>query len=119
MVPFRLSMSRNPSGPGPFNFAFVTVVPGSPDEQDALIHIVDEALEGLPGPWKVGVCRGTVVSWIILSIFRDDGFECSLFLDEPAKQTPLFVRDQVASALQLHALGRTPWDVGPVKDSLS
>ena len=58
----------------------------------------------MPGPWKVGVCRGTVVSWVILSIFRDDGFECSLFLDEPMKQTPLFIREQLVEALRLQEM---------------
>ena len=38
---------------------------------------------------------------MILSIFRDDGFECSLFLDEPMKQTALFIREQVVEAMRL------------------
>lgn len=98
-------MPPSPLAGQPGNFGFVTNVPGTPGEQEALVAIIDQALEGLPGPWKVGVCRGTVVSWVILSIFRDDGFECSLFLDEPMKQTPLYVREQLAAALQLHLLG--------------
>jgi hypothetical protein len=84
------------------NFDFITNVPGTKAEQDALVRILTLALDGLQGPWKVGVCRGSVVSWVILSIFRDDGFECSLFLDEPMKQTALYVREQLAGALRLH-----------------
>lgn len=87
------------------NFAFITNVPGTKAEQSALFDMLGQALDGLPGPWNVGVCRGTVVSWIILSIFRDDGFECSLFLDEPLKQTALYVREQVEEALRLREAG--------------
>jgi hypothetical protein len=87
------------------NFDFITNVPGSKAEQGALLLTLTQALDGLPGPWKVGVCRGTVVSWVILSIFRDDGFECSLFLDEPVKQTPLFIREQLMEALRLEEMG--------------
>jgi hypothetical protein len=83
------------------NFDFITNVPGSKGERDALAETLTQALDGLPGPWKVGVCRGTVVSWVILSIFRDDGFECSLFLDEPMKQTALFIREQVIDGMRL------------------
>lgn len=86
------------------NFEFITNVPGSEAEQGALLQILTQALDGLPGPWKVGVCRGTVVSWIILSIFRD-GFECSLFLDEPMKQTALFIREQLVEGLRLQEMG--------------
>ena len=91
-----------PPGRRPANFRFVTEVPGAPAEQAALVEMIDQALDGLPGPWSVGICRGNVVAWVILSIFRDDGFECSLFLDEPLKQTSLYVREQVAPALRLH-----------------
>ena len=85
----------------PANFDFVTNVPGSKAEQGALVQMLDLALDGLPGAWKVGVCRGTVVSWVILSVFRDDGFECSMFLDEPMKLTALYVREQLIEALRL------------------
>ena len=97
MVPFRGLM------PAP-NFDFITNVPGSKAEQNTLLETLTQALDGLPGPWKVGVCRGTVVSWIILSIFRDDGFECSLFLDEPMKQTPLYIREQVVEGMRLQEM---------------
>jgi len=93
------------AGPSAANFDFITNVPGSKSEQGALFQTLTQALDGLPGPWKVGVCRGTVVSWVILSIFRDDGFECSLFLDEPMKQTPLFIREQLVEALRLQEMG--------------
>ena len=87
------------------NFDFITNVPGSKAEQGALYLTLTQALDGLPGPWKVGVCRGTVISWVILSIFRDDGFECSLFLDEPMKQTALFIREQLVEGLRLQEMG--------------
>jgi hypothetical protein len=83
------------------NFEFITKVPGSREEQAALSEILTRALEGLPGPWKVGVCRGQVVAWVILSVFREDGLECSMFLDEPMKQTALYVREQLVEALRL------------------
>ena len=86
------------------NFDFITNVPGSKEERDAVAATLVQALDGLPGPWKVGVVRGTVVSWVILSIFRDDGFECSLFLDEPMKQTALFIREQVVEGMRLQGM---------------
>ena len=86
------------------NFAFITTVPGTKAEQGALFEMLTQALEDLPGPWNVGVCRGTVVSWVILSIFREDGFECSMFLDEPMKQTALYVREQLIEALRLQEM---------------
>ena len=86
------------------NFVFITKVPGSREEHAALAHLLTQALEGLPGPWKVGVCRGQVVGWIILSVFREDGFECSMFLDEPMKQTALYVREQLVEALRLQEM---------------
>jgi len=98
MVPFPGFMA------GLSNFAFITNVPGTKAEQVALFDMLTQALDGLAGPWNVGVCRGTVVSWIILSIFRDDGFECSLFLDEPVKQTALYVREQVIEGLRLQEM---------------
>jgi hypothetical protein len=87
------------------NFDFITNVPGSKAEQSELYLTLIHALDGLPGPWKIGVCRGTVISWVILSIFRDDGFECSLFLDEPMKQTALYIREQVVEGLRLQEMG--------------
>jgi hypothetical protein len=97
MVPFRDLMALP-------NFDFITNVPGSKAEQAMLVETLTRALDGLPGPWKVGVCRGTVVSWIILSIFREDGFECSLFLDEPMKQTALYIREQVVEGMRLQEM---------------
>jgi hypothetical protein len=94
-------MPSSPPAEGPSNFRFVTPVAHDP-EHDALVEMIDRALDGLPGPWSVGVCRGTVVNWVILSIFRDDGFECSLFLDEPLKQTTLYVREQLENGLRMH-----------------
>ena len=100
MVPFWRLMPGLP----PAQFEFITIVPGSDDEQELLIQTLNQALDGLPGPWKVGVCRGTVVSWVVLSIFRDDGFECSLFLDEPMKQTALYIREQLVEGLRLREM---------------
>ncbi len=99
------------------NFDFITNVPGSKAERDKLSETLTQALDGLPGPWKVGVCRGTVVSWVILSIFRDDGFECSLFLDEPMKQTALFIREQVVEGMRLQEMD-SPRSTSPVKKSV-
>lgn len=96
------------------NFEFITTVPGSKEEQGALSQMLTQALDGLPGPWKVGVVRGTVVSWVIVSIFRDDGFECSLFLDEPVKQTALFIQEQLVEALRLQQM-ESPRDLRAVK----
>ncbi len=100
------------------NFDFITNVPGSKAEQGELFLTLTRALDGLPGPWKVGVCRGTVVSWVILSIFRDDGFECSLFLDEPMKQTALFIREQLVDGLRLHDTESLRSTSAPVKRSV-
>ena len=86
------------------HFDFITNVPGSREEQAALSQVLTQALDELPGPWKVGVCRGQVVAWVILSIFRDDGFECSMFLDEPMKQTALYIREQLVEALRLQEM---------------
>jgi hypothetical protein len=96
------------------NFEFITAVPGSKEEQGALSAMLTQALDGLPGPWKVGVVRGTVVSWLIVSIFRDDGFECSLFLDEPVKQTALYIHEQVVEGLRLQQM-ESPRGLGVVK----
>jgi hypothetical protein len=98
-------MPHDPYRPRPANFSFVTPLPGSDSEEAAMIRLLDESLEGLPGPWRVGVVRGSVVPWVILSIFRGDGFEASLFLDEGFKQTSLYVRDQLTAALHMHSLG--------------
>jgi hypothetical protein len=98
-------MPHDPHRPRPANFSFVTPMPGNGDEEAALIRLLDESLEGIPGPWRVGVVRGSVVPWIVLSIFRGDGFEVSLFLDEGFKQTSLYVRDQLTAALHMHAMG--------------
>lgn len=99
------------------NFDFITNVPGSSADQGALLQTLTQALDGLPGPWKVGVVRGTVVSWVILSIFRDDGFECSLFLDEPVKQTSLYIREQLVEALRLQEMGSPGATSSAVKKS--
>jgi hypothetical protein len=84
---------------------FLTPLPGEPAEQAAVKASVNEALHGLPGPWKAGVARGVPPGSWILSIFRDDGFECTLFLTGPITQNTLLIRDRVADALQLHVLG--------------
>ncbi len=80
----------------------------------SLIARVEQALENLPGPWKVGVSHGKAVGWFVLSVFREDGFECTLFLDGPLQQTAVSIRDRLADALQRHIVGAGP---PPVRDT--
>ena len=42
---------------------------------------------------------------LIITAYRDDGFECTVFVDGPVQRTFLYLRDQVVNALQLHVLG--------------
>ena len=83
------------------------ITPLLPDEPEepALFGRVEQALEGLPGPWKVGLSHGVEIGWWILSVYREDGFECTLFLEGPLQQTAAAIRDRMADALQRHAIG--------------
>ena len=82
----------------------------SPDQ--SLFARVEQALEGLPGPWKVGLSHGDAVGWFVLNVFRDDGFECTLLLDGALQQTAVHIRDRLADALQRHMVGAS----GPRRD---
>jgi hypothetical protein len=66
---------------------------------------VEQALEPLPGPWKVGLAHGVELGWWIVTFYREDGFECTLFLEGPLQQTATSIRDRIADALQRHSLG--------------
>ena len=84
---------------------FVSPLPADPGEQQSIVSRVEQVLEPLPGPWKVGLSYGDAVGWWILSLFREDGFECTLFLEGPLQQTTGHIRDRLADALQRHAIG--------------
>jgi hypothetical protein len=89
--------------------------PGGPEEP-VLFSRVEQALQPLPGPWKVGLAHGVEVGWWIVTFYREDGFACTLFLDGPLQQTAFSIRDRLADALQRHSLGlagRGPGDAGP------
>lgn len=88
--------------------------PGEPEEPE-LFSRVAQALETLPGPWRVGLTHGVELGWWIVNVYREDGFECTLFLEGLAQQTASSIRDQMADALQRHFLGlsgRGPDDIG-------
>jgi hypothetical protein len=92
--------------PQPPDVSFQTPLPGDPAAQRELAGILQDALASLPGPWKVGVTPGvTQFGSLIVTAYRDDGFECTIFVDGPMQRTFLYLRDQVANALQLHVLG--------------
>jgi len=89
------------------DIVLMTALPAdSPDQ--ALFARVEQALESLPGPWKVGLSRGEAVGWFVLNVFREDGFECTLLLDGPMQQTAVHIRDRLADALQRHMIGASP-----------
>jgi hypothetical protein len=89
--------------------SFQTPLPGDPAAQRELAGIVEDALAALPGPWKVGVTAGAGrPDSLIITAYRDDGFQCTVFVAGPLQRTFLYVRDQVANALQLHVLGIAP-----------
>jgi hypothetical protein len=94
----------------------LTPPPPGDQEEPALFSRIEQALHPLPGPWKVGLTHGVEVGWWIVTFYRDDGFECTLFLDGPLQQTASSIRDRIADALQRHSLGlggRGPGDAGP------
>jgi hypothetical protein len=74
-------------------------------EEPAIFARIEQALEPLPGPWKVGLSHGVEIGWWIVSVYRGDGFECTLFLEGPLQQTAGYIRDRMADALQRHAVG--------------
>jgi hypothetical protein len=82
------------------------MTPLAADSADySLFMRVEQALGNLPGPWKVGLARDDDVGWMVLSVFREDGFECTLFLEGPLQQTVVHIRDRLADALQRHMVG--------------
>jgi hypothetical protein len=87
------------------HISFIGPLPGDPDAQREISDLVREALANLPGPWKVGVTPGATAGSCIVTAYRDDGFECSVFLDSAIHRTFLHLRDQVVNALQMHVLG--------------
>jgi hypothetical protein len=89
----------------PRHTRLITPMPSLSSEEPAIFSRVEQALEGLPGPWDVALSQGVEVGWWILSVYRADGFECTLFLDGPLQQTAAFIRDRMADALQRHAVG--------------
>jgi len=89
------------------NIVLLTPLPvDSPDQ--SLFARVEQALETLPGPWKVGLSHGDAVDWFVLNVFREDGFECTLLLEGPLQQTTVHIRDCLANALQRHVIGAPP-----------
>ncbi len=87
------------------HITLVTPIPPDDPEEPAIYARIEQALAGLPGPWKVGLSHGVEIGWWIVSLFRDDDFECTLFLEGPLQQTSTSIRDCMADALQRHALG--------------
>lgn len=93
------------NSPAPHITLLTPAPPDDPGEQPAMFSRIQQALESLPGPWKVGLAHGVELGWWIISVYRDDGFECTLFLDGPRQQTATYIRDRMADALQRHSLG--------------
>jgi hypothetical protein len=89
----------------PSAVSFLNPLPGDTSAQRALAEVLRDALEGLPGPWRVGATPGARPGSAVVTAIRDDGFQCTVFLETPMQRTFLYVRDQVANALQLHVLG--------------
>jgi hypothetical protein len=89
----------------PTHVAFIGPLPGDTAAQSEISDLVREALTNLPGPWKVGVTPGATGGSCIVTAYRDDGFQCSVFLDSVLHRTFLYLRDQVVNALQMHVLG--------------
>jgi hypothetical protein len=93
------------NSPAPHVTLLKPVAPDDAGEPPAIFTRVQQALELLPGPWKVGLAHGVELGWWIISLYREDGFECTLFLDGPLQQTSTYIRDRLADALQRHSLG--------------
>ena len=89
----------------PRHITLLTPLPPGDREEPALFSRVEQALALLPGPWTVGLAHGVELGWWIVTVYREDGFECTLFLEGPAQQTTSSIRDRMADALQRHSLG--------------
>ena len=87
------------------HITLITPLPPDASEEPPIFARIEQALELLPGPWRVGLSHGVEIGWWIVSVYRGDGFECSLFLEGPRQQTSGYIRDRVADALQRHAVG--------------
>ena len=85
------------------HITLLTPLPPGTDDEPALFSRVEQALEVLPGPWRVALAHGVEVGWWIVTVYREDGFECTLFLEGPLQQTATHIRDRMADALQRHA----------------
>jgi hypothetical protein len=94
----------------------LTPPPPGNDEEPVLFSRVEQALEVLPGPWRVALAHGVEVGWWIVTVYRDDGFECTLFLDGPLQQTATHIRNRMADALQRHLIGLAVRDEGQNKE---
>src|SRR5258708_35688013 len=106
----------------PRHVALLTPMPPGEPEEPALFSRVAQALETLPGPWRVGLTHGVELGWWIVPVYRADGFECTLLLEGLAQQTASSIRDQMAYALQRHFLGlsgRGPVDIGRERSGVS
>ena len=89
----------------PRHITLLKPMPPGEREEPALFSRVEQALALLPGPWTVGLSHGVEMGWWIVTVYREDGFECTLFLETPAQQTASAIRDRMADALQRHSLG--------------
>ena len=87
------------------HITLLTPVPPGPGDEPALFSRVEQALALLPGPWRVALAHGVEVGWWIVTVYREDGFECTLFLEGPLQQTATHIRDCMADALQRHVVG--------------
>ena len=91
--------------PRPHITLLTPLPPGPGGDEPALFSRVEQALEILPGPWRVALAHGVEVGWWIVTVYRDDGFECTLFLEGALQQTATCIRDRMADALQRHVIG--------------
>jgi hypothetical protein len=87
------------------HITLLTPLPPGPGDEPALFSRVEQALAVLPGPWRVALAHGVEVGWWIVTVYRDDGFECTLFLEGALQQTATYIRDRMADALQRHVIG--------------
>jgi hypothetical protein len=87
------------------HITLLTPLPPDLGDEPALFSRVEQALEILPGPWRVALAHGVEVGWWIVTVYREDGFECTLFLEGALQQTANHIRDRMADALQRHVIG--------------
>jgi hypothetical protein len=97
------------------HITLLTPLPSGDTEEPALFSRVEQALALLPGPWKVGITHGIEVGWWIVTVYREDGFDCTLFVEGALQQTASSLRDRLADALQRHSLGLSGRESGDPK----